>query len=82
MNSVTLKIGLRAAALSYIGWTGLFGDVRAQSGCYDDHECRGEGGTEYCAIDANVPGDSSCYWAMDWVDGFQCLTGSGSCDGS
>lgn len=81
MTGQTLRIGLRAAALSFLGGASLFNnDVRAQEGCNNNAECRGTSPGEYCAQDEST-GDSHCDWSI-WEGNYQCLTGGGSCDQS
>lgn len=75
----TLRIGSRAVALALIGWAGLFSDVRAQEGCLDEHDCRSSETEEFCALDQFTPQGVHCRWAIDEVEGYQCLTASGVC---
>lgn len=83
MTAGTLRISLRATALSLLGGATLFNtDVRAQFlGCNDGEECRDGGGGAYCAWDEPSTNDSHCDWSF-WGTEFGCITEAGACDHS
>lgn len=82
MTARTLRIGLRATALSLLGGAALFNtDVRAMEGCNEAEECREAGSGVFCASDLPDTSESHCAWSISGTE-FSCLTDDGACDQS